>query len=149
MVLFFGGIFVMLAGILRCVLILENTVTGARDGSAWAVREAFVAVVTSNFPVVFSLFRTWLGPWVGSLSRRKGSGSNRTGGVPHGSIPLPDRSWAGQDKEFDSKGTVSVFALSQERIIDLPTAGIKVERDAKISSAAKPYSRRSENDSDF
>ncbi|KAH8682107.1 hypothetical protein BX600DRAFT_429999 [Xylariales sp. PMI_506] len=144
-VLFSGGIFVMMAGILRCVLILANDVTGAQDGSAWAVRETFVAVVTSNLPLIFPLLRTWLGSWVGQFSSNKDS---RPTGVPHGSIPLPDRSWKGNE-EFTNNGNAYAFTGSRERIIEPPVSGIKVEMDVKVQTTTRSAKERTDSDSDI
>ncbi|KAL2176939.1 uncharacterized protein P884DRAFT_184018, partial [Thermothelomyces heterothallicus CBS 202.75] len=55
MLLFSGGIFVTAAGILRCVLIIADPINGAQKAGSWAVRETFVAVVTSNLPMISSL----------------------------------------------------------------------------------------------
>ncbi|KAL2192432.1 hypothetical protein P885DRAFT_72988 [Corynascus similis CBS 632.67] len=55
MLLFSGGIFVTAAGILRCVLIITDPINGAQKSGSWAVRETFVAVVTSNLPFISPL----------------------------------------------------------------------------------------------
>lgn len=148
-ILFSGGLFVTLAGILRCVLILANDVTGAQDGSAWAVRETFVAVVTSNLPLIFPLVRKWLGKTLGSFSSRKDSRSR----LPHGSIPLGDRSTSSRkDTGFDTGANAYAFAGSRERIIeDVPSEGIKVEMNVEVSSSkANPKGRPgSDTGSDF
>ncbi len=47
----------MMAGILRCVLILLAGPNGAQQAGSWAVRETFVAVVVSNMPIIYSLVR--------------------------------------------------------------------------------------------
>ncbi|OAA65565.1 hypothetical protein SPI_02352 [Niveomyces insectorum RCEF 264] len=107
MVLFSGGLFVTMAGILRCVLIITNPVTGAQQAGSWACRETFVAVVTSNLPMVFPLVRRWGGPFVRSLrdgvslsrgSRAPGSGikvgtgrSGQSGGGGAGVFVLEDK----------------------------------------------------------
>ncbi|EAW08923.1 uncharacterized protein ACLA_098650 [Aspergillus clavatus NRRL 1] len=56
-VLFSGGIFVMAAGILRCVLIVTAGPNGAQQAGSWACRETFVAVVIGNAPMIYPLFR--------------------------------------------------------------------------------------------
>ncbi|KAJ5683664.1 uncharacterized protein N7477_000009 [Penicillium maclennaniae] len=48
LILFSGGLFVMMAGILRCVLILTAGANGAEQAGSWACRETFVAVVIGN-----------------------------------------------------------------------------------------------------
>lgn len=47
----------MMAGILRCVLILTAGAKSAQQAGSWAVRETFVAVVVSNMPIIYSLLR--------------------------------------------------------------------------------------------
>ncbi|XXH01068.1 hypothetical protein Hte_007419 [Hypoxylon texense] len=66
-ILFSGGLFVVACAILRCALIVTDPVNGAQLAGSWAVRETFVAVVTTNLPMIFPLFKVWLGPILGSL----------------------------------------------------------------------------------
>ncbi|KAF9887271.1 hypothetical protein FE257_010399 [Aspergillus nanangensis] len=57
LVLFSGGIFVMAAGILRCVLIVTAGADGAQQAGSWACRETFVAVIIGNAPMIYPLCR--------------------------------------------------------------------------------------------
>ncbi|KAJ5560456.1 hypothetical protein N7513_002855 [Penicillium frequentans] len=57
LVLFSGGLFVMMCGILRCVLILTAGANGAEQAGSWACRETFVAVVIGNVPMIYPLVR--------------------------------------------------------------------------------------------
>ncbi|KAI2622725.1 hypothetical protein GGS26DRAFT_242269 [Hypomontagnella submonticulosa] len=66
-ILFSGGLFVVACAILRCALIVADTVNGAQLAGSWAVRETFVAVITTNLPMVFPLLKMWLTPVFGSL----------------------------------------------------------------------------------
>ncbi|KAL2015762.1 hypothetical protein VTK56DRAFT_4853 [Thermocarpiscus australiensis] len=91
--LFSGGIFVTVAGILRCVLIISDPVHGAEKSGSWAVRETFVAVVTSNLPMISPLITRLLQPIIGSLrflswSGKKTSGLSGSAGMK---FPLEDR----------------------------------------------------------
>jgi len=45
----------------------QDPVNGAQKAGSWAVRETFVAVVTSNIPMIFPLLSHWLRPLLGSL----------------------------------------------------------------------------------
>ncbi|KAK4225372.1 hypothetical protein QBC38DRAFT_511101 [Podospora fimiseda] len=65
--LFSGGIFVTVAGILRCALIILDPINGAQKAGSWAVRETFVAVVASNLPMIFPLVAKIARPLFGSL----------------------------------------------------------------------------------
>ncbi|KAF9877958.1 hypothetical protein CkaCkLH20_04534 [Colletotrichum karsti] len=90
-VLFSGGIFVTMAGILRCVLIIKDPVGGAQQAGSWAVRETFVAVVTTNVPMIFPLLRKWLSPVFGTISStlsRTGT-RNRYGNTKRSDLPQP------------------------------------------------------------
>ncbi|KAA8894764.1 hypothetical protein FN846DRAFT_900823 [Sphaerosporella brunnea] len=55
-VMFSGGIFIMIAGILRCALILSNELIGPSSAATWALREIFVAVIVGNVPMIYPLF---------------------------------------------------------------------------------------------
>ncbi|PYH94076.1 hypothetical protein BO71DRAFT_380321 [Aspergillus ellipticus CBS 707.79] len=82
-VLFSGGIFVMAAGILRCVLIVTAGANGASQAGSWACRETFVAVVIGNAPMIYPLCRR--------LARRAGwYVSTRGGASTSQSYPLSE-----------------------------------------------------------
>ncbi|KAK0726486.1 hypothetical protein B0T21DRAFT_413817 [Apiosordaria backusii] len=69
--LFSGGAFVTVAGMLRCILILTDPANGAQQAASWAVRETFVAVLTSNLPMCVPLINRWGRPLLGSLRSLK------------------------------------------------------------------------------
>ncbi|KAK4206140.1 hypothetical protein QBC37DRAFT_145338 [Rhypophila decipiens] len=66
-VLFSGGLFVVACATLRCVFIVTDPINGAQLAGSWAVRESFIAVVTTNLPMIFPLIKIWLAPLIGSL----------------------------------------------------------------------------------
>ncbi|KAK0721674.1 hypothetical protein B0T26DRAFT_190617 [Lasiosphaeria miniovina] len=120
--LFSGGAFVTMAGILRCVLIITDPVNGAQQAGSWAVRETFVAVVTSNLPMVFPLINRWGRPLIGSLrsfSSKAGklSGLSRSGDPQSGAFRLQDNH---QRRGPRSVNPITDFTFndSEERIID-------------------------------
>ncbi|KAL2267178.1 hypothetical protein VTJ83DRAFT_4455 [Remersonia thermophila] len=75
--LFSGGIFVTVAAILRSVLIIMDPINGAQQAGSWAVRETFVAVVTSNLPMITPLIARFFRPIIGTF--RSLSASHRGG----------------------------------------------------------------------
>ncbi|KAK0744065.1 hypothetical protein B0T18DRAFT_439717 [Schizothecium vesticola] len=94
--LFSGGLFVTMAGILRCVLIITDPINGAQQAGSWAVRETFVAVVTSNMPMVFPLVIRWGRPLIGtfrsiSSTGNKNSKLSRSGDPHSGAFKLEDK----------------------------------------------------------
>ncbi|KAL1641261.1 hypothetical protein SLS58_006163 [Diplodia intermedia] len=85
---FGGGVFVMMAGILRCALIIKDPVNGAQAAGSWACRETFVAVVIGNAPMIYPLFRRGVEKAYSSsgLSRYGPSSNRNTDGA--NSLPL-------------------------------------------------------------
>ncbi|KAI4202652.1 MAG: hypothetical protein LQ350_002445 [Teloschistes chrysophthalmus] len=73
LIMFGGGIFVMMAGILRCALILTAGARGAQQSGSWAVRETFVAVVIGNLPMIHPLFARTITKISSSLSASRSS----------------------------------------------------------------------------
>ncbi|KAH8887628.1 hypothetical protein GQ53DRAFT_692894 [Thozetella sp. PMI_491] len=65
-VLLSAGIFVLVCAILKSVFVLVDPVQGAQIAGAWGTRETFVAVVTTNLPMIYPLLRNWLKPFLGS-----------------------------------------------------------------------------------
>ncbi|KAF2679284.1 hypothetical protein K458DRAFT_346923 [Lentithecium fluviatile CBS 122367] len=59
MVLFSGGWIVIIFGILRCVTLVTVGANEPSESGQWSVRESFVAVLVSNAPMVFPLFKRW------------------------------------------------------------------------------------------
>lgn len=70
-ILFGAGIFVMIAGIIRCVIILSNPATGAQQAGNWAVRESFVAVVIGNLPMIYPVLHRGVRRLTGSQRSSK------------------------------------------------------------------------------
>lgn len=85
--LFSGGLFVTVAGLLRMILIhvvsdihrfmhldkvsyltrLQNPQTGAAQAAAWAIRETFVAIVVASLPMTWGWIQKQLGPIFGPV----------------------------------------------------------------------------------
>ncbi|KAF4950508.1 hypothetical protein FGADI_8154 [Fusarium gaditjirri] len=62
--LFSCGLFVTLAAILRVVLLVSDPINGSQLAASWAVRETFVAIMTTNIPMLFPAFKKWAVPIV-------------------------------------------------------------------------------------
>jgi hypothetical protein len=58
--LFSGGVFVIIASVLRAYFILNGGREGGRDAAYWGIRETFVAFVIGNIPPIYAGFRVWL-----------------------------------------------------------------------------------------
>ena len=104
---FSGGIFIVVCATFRVVFIVTDPVNGAQLAGSWAARECFVAVVTTNLPMVFTLVKAWVGPVVSLVSTKRsshkdtngtprmtptfgGGRSSRRGRGPPSANPIPD-----------------------------------------------------------
>ncbi|KAK8012185.1 hypothetical protein PG989_000445 [Apiospora arundinis] len=155
-VMFSGGVFVTAAGVLRCVLIITNPITGAQQAGSWAVRETFVAVITTNLPMVFPMFRIWLYPIAGTVRQyssralshlSKDSRSGITGGStkpqqPGGAFSLDDRNpRRGKGVRSVDHITGLTFSESEERLYDQnrsPAGKVPVSAETRRYSTQYP-----------
>ncbi|KAL6229649.1 hypothetical protein BDW75DRAFT_235036 [Aspergillus navahoensis] len=88
-VLLCGGVFVMAATLLRCILSLQD-INSINNSTVWAIRETFVAIIAVNAPCIKPLFSTsvWLrssskdpSSGLGNYSKSKGRASLESGTV--------------------------------------------------------------------
>ncbi|RGP66163.1 hypothetical protein FSPOR_6783 [Fusarium sporotrichioides] len=129
-VLFSGAIFVMIAGLLRCFLIINNPETGPQQAASWAVRESFVAVVTSNLPSTYGWMRQKLRPIFGSLLSSNDDSKYKVGPEP-GSIMLRDA----QDLGWRTRNGRSAPSRAGHGALNDPT-----ERDVYIHGGGEASS---------
>ncbi|KAL3449236.1 hypothetical protein BJX65DRAFT_306293 [Aspergillus insuetus] len=113
LILFSGGVFVMAAGILRCVLIVTAGANGAQQAGSWACRETFVAVIIGNAPMIYPFFRRLAkhaGLYITTRSRTRASTRSRSRSQ---SYPLSD----GEDLKNNgrSKGSTNRSQISKKR----------------------------------
>ncbi|KAG9232739.1 hypothetical protein BJ875DRAFT_68853 [Amylocarpus encephaloides] len=127
--MFGGGAFIMMAGILRCVLILRDPIGGAQQAGSWAVRETFVAVIIGNIPMIYPVFRGITRKFLDSaafqsisLSRNTTSRANEEGDFHSG----PASNGMDSKKKFGGGRTLYPLTTigggrasgSEERIVD-------------------------------
>ncbi|KAK7917836.1 hypothetical protein PG985_011444 [Apiospora marii] len=120
-VVFSGGTFVTIAGTLRAVLIVVNPVTGAQQAGSWAIRETFVAVITTNVPILFPIFRIWLTLVIHSV--RKSVDKSAAAGPGFGDVELENgkRKWSHGPRSINplpsSSGNESEERLNRQQRI--------------------------------
>lgn len=120
---------------------------GAEQAGYWAVRETFVAVVTTNLPVVFPFIRRKLIPILGSLSStaRSGDATTKRGVNPMpGSIRLDDiptgNASMGSNGGFRKRGaSISQYPIGSDNDSDgsLHMVGIRKDTDVEIVSEGR------------
>ncbi|KAJ4118949.1 hypothetical protein NW768_010691 [Fusarium equiseti] len=125
-----SGIFVLVCATLKSVFVLVDPVNGAQLAGSWGTREAFVAVMTTNLPILFPLFRVWLTPVFGSILRSSDKASYQYpshfqtiggGGGRSGKSQNPSR--RGPPTANPISGNMS-FNGSEERIVKAEAHGM-------------------------
>ncbi|KAL2862397.1 uncharacterized protein BJX67DRAFT_385648 [Aspergillus lucknowensis] len=84
-VLLCGGVFVMAATLLRCILSLQS-IESINTSTIWAIRETFVAIIAVNAPCIKPLFSTSI--WIRSSSKDPSSSRERYGTSGNASFGL-------------------------------------------------------------
>ncbi|KAK2011818.1 hypothetical protein LZ32DRAFT_606075 [Colletotrichum eremochloae] len=119
-----AGIFVLVCATLKSVFVIVDPINGAQLAGTWGTRETFVAVVTTNLPMIFPLIRTWLKPlWPSVLRSSKDtkkayktpSGFQTIGGGNADSRRRDRRAGLPQPKSVASNPT---FTESEEQIMN-------------------------------
>ncbi|KFA71447.1 hypothetical protein S40288_04305 [Stachybotrys chartarum IBT 40288] len=116
-----AGIFVLVCATLKSIFVLVDPENGARAAGQWGTRETFVAVVTTNLPMIFPLLKTYLTPVFGTMLRSRAS-SRRQYQKPRGGVQTigssgKRRSDRGGSDATAMTGTTLALTESEERAI--------------------------------
>ncbi|KEY69046.1 hypothetical protein S7711_03344 [Stachybotrys chartarum IBT 7711] len=135
--LFSCGLFVTMAAILRVVLLVSDPVNGAQLAGSWAVRETFVAVVTTNLPMLFPHFKKWFSPLVSAIRSKIPFSGPSDGTV---SAPVSLDPWRSKSRRV-SHGTEQHTRLgSEEHIIDAELSELSHETSTGKSTISQQTS---------
>ncbi|KAI1754199.1 hypothetical protein F4782DRAFT_46502 [Xylaria castorea] len=122
-----AGIFVLVSATLKTVFVIVDPVNGAQLAGEWGTREAFVAVFTTNLPMIFPLFKGWISPILGSSIWSTQKSSSREGVQTIGG-----GSWSGKRNARGAHG-VSMLTTnlsttgSQEHMVqEIPLQNLKI-----------------------
>lgn len=130
-ILFSAGAIIIVFATIRCVLITIDPIDGAPVSGTWAVRETFVAVITTNFPMAFTLIKGMLGPAFKSYQR-----SSKTAHDPEAKHSDQLQTFGSSKKGEKIRGmgnptaTNMLFSESEERMVNgtpTPTPGVDEE----------------------
>jgi hypothetical protein len=132
---------VSLDAVLRCGAISlivppypQDPVNGPALAGEWGTREAFVAVITTNLPMLFPLFKLWLSPLFSTLLRssqktyKTPSGFRTIGGGGGGEFHPAHR--RGPASVNPITANLSTYSESEERMV----GEVKLE-DLKVSAS--------------
>lgn len=119
-ILFSAGAVIIIFATLRCVFIAQNPINGGKQSGTWAVRETFVAVITTNFPMAFTLIKGMLGPAFKSMR----SSSKTTNGGEQAEKDGRQLQTFGSSKKGEKirgvgnpTATNMLFSASEERMV--------------------------------
>ncbi|KAM0366848.1 hypothetical protein ACHAPK_008328, partial [Fusarium culmorum] len=106
-----------------------DSVHGAQLAGVWGTREAFVAVMTTNLPILFPLFRVWLTPVFGSILRSSHKPSYQ---YPTGFQTIGGGGRSGKSSDPSRRGPPTanpisgnmLFNNSEERIVKIEAHGM-------------------------
>ncbi|KAI1128160.1 hypothetical protein F5Y10DRAFT_181630 [Nemania abortiva] len=127
-----AGIFVLVSATLKTAFVIADPVDGAQLAGQWGTREAFVAVFTTNLPMIFPLIKSGLSPLFGSVLRstqktytpREGFHTIGSGGMkghkrnPRGHLGI---------SEFSTN--LSTTSSREHIVQDIPLQSVKVSSE--------------------
>ncbi|KAK4647379.1 uncharacterized protein QC761_0000350 [Podospora bellae-mahoneyi] len=117
-----AGIFLLVCATLKNIFV--DDINGAELAGTRGTREAFVAVITTNIPMVFPLFKSWLKPLFGSSSQRTTDNKYK---IPDGFRPIGGGGGGGSNSHSQFRRgngnssnilTNVTFTESEERIVN-------------------------------
>ncbi|KAL5119206.1 hypothetical protein ACEQ8H_002917 [Pleosporales sp. CAS-2024a] len=74
-----GGVLIIVCATLKSIYVIVDPVNGGQLAAEWGTRETFIAVITTNLPMIFPLLKTWFAPLLPSVFR---SGNGQTYTTP-------------------------------------------------------------------
>ncbi|KAH3915753.1 hypothetical protein HBH56_079100 [Parastagonospora nodorum] len=57
-----GGVLIIVCATLKSIHVIVDPINGGQLAAEWGTRETFIAVVTTNLPMIFPLLKTWFTP---------------------------------------------------------------------------------------
>ncbi|KAF3931423.1 hypothetical protein ABW19_dt0202184 [Dactylella cylindrospora] len=140
--MFSGGLFIMIAGILRVYFILADPINGALAAGSWACRETFVSAIIGNVPMIYPLFMRGVtaAKSLYGTGTAKTYGSNKSGGT---AMELPRYNNSNKPKKGQYSVGMSVLAASESEERIMKGEVIKSETTYEVKSA--PASLNEEN----
>ncbi|KAI0446131.1 hypothetical protein F4803DRAFT_505714 [Xylaria telfairii] len=123
-----AGIFVLVSATLKTVFVIVDPVNGAQLAGEWGTREAFVAVFTTNLPMIFPLIKNWLSPIFGSSiwSTQKGSTAHKGTTTIGGSSKGGKRNIQGSRSANMLSTKLSTTESQEHMVQEIPLQGLKV-----------------------
>ncbi|BCS27973.1 uncharacterized protein APUU_61021S [Aspergillus puulaauensis] len=110
-VLLCGGVFVMAATLLRCILSVKD-INSINNSTVWAIRETFVAIIAVNAPCIKPLFSSSI--WIRSSSKDPSSGRGAYGKSTGASFNLSNMGRSKHHTQLESTASKTAGRDSDE-----------------------------------
>lgn len=134
-----AGIFVLVCATLKSVFVLVDPDNGGALAASWGIREAFVACITTNLPMIFPLLKSWFRPLYSTMISK---GSQRSDKTPTGFRTIGGGGHSGRSgrKKPPTANPITTnitFSESEERIVE----DMKLQDMKNFSSASNSENR--------
>ncbi|OGM47934.1 hypothetical protein ABOM_002713 [Aspergillus bombycis] len=133
-----AGVFVLVCATLKSVFVLIDPLHGAELSGAWGTRETFVAVMTTNLPMIFHLFKSWLGRVYGSAfnstpTHKYPSGFQSIGG---GGGDSRSRNRRKPSSGYPTTGTLTLTESEERMVGDVKMQNLKTYPSSPTGTVA-------------
>ncbi|KAH8154700.1 uncharacterized protein LAJ45_01231 [Morchella importuna] len=117
--MFSAGFFVMIAATLRCIYAFTNTQANGLVIAIWSCREAFVAMIVGNVPMIKPIISRYGGKWTNSSlsSSGKKGGKGGKGSNMNDSVELSSRSTGNHHSNDSERQICGTDSDSMEHIV--------------------------------
>jgi hypothetical protein len=149
-----SGIFVLVCATLKSIFVILDPINGGQLSAQWGTRETFVAVVTTNLPMIFPLFRQWFKPLLPtklrstqkayrtppgfkSMSGSKGPGMHSNGSSTKKSPrsgPMSDLSFTESEERMVNDIKMQNMKIYAEPVTERPQHGIVVSNEVDVTT---------------
>lgn len=160
-----AGIFVLVCATLKSIFVLivsihehtqfmlfltaiqQDPNKGGGLAAAWGIREAFVACITTNLPMIFPLLKAWFRPFYETMMSNRSSGSENKTPTGFRSIggggPVGNSGRSGRKKPHTANPITTniTFSESEERII----GDMKMQDLKNVNSSSNSKSKSNSN----
>ncbi|KAF1925977.1 uncharacterized protein M421DRAFT_423259 [Didymella exigua CBS 183.55] len=75
-----AGLLIIICATLKSIFVITDPIDGGALAAEWGTRETFVAVLTTNLPMIFPLLKIWLQPFLPSTLRSSSNKAYKTPG---------------------------------------------------------------------
>ncbi|KAJ8117660.1 hypothetical protein OPT61_g1197 [Boeremia exigua] len=135
-----AGLFIIICATLKSIYVIVDPVNGGQLAAEWGTRETFIAVVTTNLPMIFPLFKVWLAPFLPTTLRSSSNKAYKTPGS--GFVTIGGGVASSHARRTPRSGTLitanTTFDNGSEERIVADSSDVKMQHLKTTSGTHKP-----------